>query len=109
MKIKPRVKEIFARQYDRLFGFRIIDALRNYVQHRALPIDQMVFPRDAQDRNNGTMVRFRVREQLRVKDLLEDPEFRKKKVANEVGSFPKLDYVGSSPISAPTTPSSSSH
>src|SRR6266496_357631 len=38
-----RVKSEFALQYDQSLGFRVMEALRNYVQHRGFPIHTLIF------------------------------------------------------------------
>jgi hypothetical protein len=39
-----RIKKKASEQYDARLGYRVMEALRNYTQHRALPVDQLSFP-----------------------------------------------------------------
>ncbi|MEW6752828.1 MAG: hypothetical protein AB1505_17890 [Candidatus Latescibacterota bacterium] len=38
------VKTLTAAEYDNRFGYRVMEALRNYVQHRSLPVHWMSWP-----------------------------------------------------------------
>lgn len=75
------------RAYDGNFAYRLLEALRNHVQHRGLPL--MGITRiDELNRSNpkNSFSELTVRFQLDIKGLLEDPDF-KTTVANELQTF----------------------
>ena len=64
-------------QYDIRLGYRLMEALRNYVQHRGSPLYAVT--RDARwiESDDGKGLRFSTRALIRISDLSEDPKFKK--------------------------------
>lgn len=53
---KEEVEKLFSSEYDSSPEYRIGEALRNFVQHRGLPVDQLSFPSQWEDRESGLRV-----------------------------------------------------
>jgi len=83
-KLIEIINDIKSVQYDKVIGYRIMEALRNYVQHRGLPSHMLKHKITAD--NGSSMNRHTIDFVLRVEDLLEDTKF-KKSVLDELKSF----------------------
>jgi hypothetical protein len=59
--------------YDGSLSYRLMEALRNHVQHRGLLVQCVSF----RHIHHGDDVRFRVEPMLKLSDLEEDPKFKK--------------------------------
>lgn len=70
------------RQYDGLFGYRVMEALRNHVQHRGYPIHSLSYDRRVVEEGN---LAFRVIPWINVLTLVDDDKF-KKSVAKEISA-----------------------
>jgi hypothetical protein len=62
--------------YDSNFGYRFMEALRNYVQHRGLLVHYLVYEYHRMPRNTGEYVEFTVKPILELSYLAEDPKFK---------------------------------
>lgn len=69
-EMKDRLKGIFGDQYDRLLGYRVMDALRNYTQHRAFPVTMLSYP-TAWDKER-LHLHFRTKAAIRLEDVRDD-------------------------------------
>lgn len=67
----------FSRQYDGRLGYRVMEALRNYVQHYDFPVWLVQYPAHMVERSSGHAVAFAVNPCLRPADLRRDPDFKK--------------------------------
>ena len=47
-----------SKQYDRLLGYRVMESLRNVLQHRALPVTGLSYPSTWEDRKRGERLHF---------------------------------------------------
>jgi hypothetical protein len=70
------VKKEMSSQYDKSLGYRVIDALRNYVQHRGFPIHSMKFFRKWVEFNSDSQSLHRVIPIIDVLELSEDSNFK---------------------------------
>jgi len=77
--IAKEVKEAKASIYDRSFGYRVMEALRNYTQHRGFPIQSMLFSGEWLDIDNDDSSRllFTIVPRIRIAELASDGEFKK--------------------------------
>lgn len=67
------VKEERQRQYETKLGFRVMEELRNYVQHHNLPVHRMSYPtRTEQPEDPGTRLRFGIAPSVSTTQLEED-------------------------------------
>ncbi len=73
-------------QYDKRIGYRVIEALRNHVQHCGFPIHNAKFSYERVQLENETRLSHIVMPILKVKTLEEDGEF-KKSVLKELKSI----------------------
>ncbi len=93
--IATKVAESFSRQYDSLFGYRLMEALRNYTQHRAFPVTRLSYPAAWEDRETGELLHFRVQAELDVDKIVRDGSF-KVSIAQELKKLNQksLDITG---------------
>lgn len=70
------VTQATSRQYDDRFGYRLMEALRNYSQHRDLPVHKLSYPSWADKRGESRRLRCSVAPFLKPKKLAEDPGFK---------------------------------
>jgi len=64
-------------QYDRRLGYRVMEALRNYVQHRGSPLHVVVVDRNWVESEHGKRFRSYTGTRFKVSILAEDPKFKK--------------------------------
>ena len=64
-------------EYDSVLGYRVMEALRNHVQHRSLPTHGISFPMTRDKSTEPNQVRFRVVPSVDVAALADDPDFKK--------------------------------
>ncbi len=62
------VLEAFSREYDAALGFRVMEAVRNYVQHRAVPIARVTYGLE-EATSNPAVRQFTVNAELDVHSL----------------------------------------
>jgi hypothetical protein len=77
----PLIAEItdaFSQQYDRLQGYRVMEELRNFLQHRALPLTDLVYGRTWEDRPNGKLLHYSASAQLRIETLQGDKKIKRR-------------------------------
>ncbi|MEM7611168.1 MAG: hypothetical protein AAF270_05800 [Pseudomonadota bacterium] len=74
---KKRVKEKFSHHYDKTFDYRFMEALRNSVQHHAIPCDSFSFPmmRDESDESEPILYSFDA--YVLKMELKKDKKFKK--------------------------------
>lgn len=70
------VKEEMSRQYDQSLGYRVLTALRNYVQHRSLPIRRVAHTLSREETGSGARIKHTVTPSLNVSRLKEDGKFK---------------------------------
>lgn len=92
--IKERVESLRITEYERNFDYRFMDALRNYVQHRATAVHHTMFGRRlASPRNIDSLVEIYSSFSADKEVLASDPHF-KKQVLNEIPD--KVDLISAS-------------
>ncbi len=70
-------KMLKTREYNENIGYRVIEALRNYVQHRGLPIHSMKCKRNKQESFTESSLKYIISPLIRVEDLEKDDKFKK--------------------------------
>ncbi|MFV2073116.1 MAG: hypothetical protein ACC742_10760 [Thermoanaerobaculales bacterium] len=82
------VESALKQQYEEVFAFRFLEALRNHMQHRSLPIRSVNFPmrRDTPDQQEVTCG---ILPSVDVSQLRDDPKF-KKALLKELGSDDRI-------------------
>jgi hypothetical protein len=93
------LEEEITSQYDQNFGYRAIEALRNYTQHRGFPIQSMKFSGEWLDIDNNETSRLlhTVIPLIKVSELAEDGKF-KKSVLDEMLSIDGKDGIDIRPL-----------
>jgi hypothetical protein len=89
------VREAFSRQYDERLGYRVMEALRNFVQHRDLPVHAMSFETRLVERGDREqLVLYTVSAYLRPDDLQADGKFKKAVLEELLPMGDKVDLKG---------------
>lgn len=89
------VREAFSRQYDERLGYRVMEALRNFVQHRDLPVHAMSFETRLVHRGDREqLVLYTVSAYLRPDDLQADGKFKKAVLEELLPMGGKVDLKG---------------
>ena len=71
------VKEFKNRLYDSHWGYRLMEAVRNHVQHAGLPVQRITFDSCLIERANSSYAEFTVYPQASLKTLSEDKQFKR--------------------------------
>ena len=69
------LSKAFDRESDQSLGYRVMKEIRNYAQHRALPVGPLGYPGKRQQ-DGKSAVRFGIQPQLDVDELRSDPSFK---------------------------------
>lgn len=98
-EISQLLKQEIASQYDLNFGYRAMEALRNYTQHRGFPIHSMKFSGEWLDIDNEENSRLlhTVIPLIKVSELAEDSRF-KKSVLDEMLTMDIKDGIDIRPL-----------
>lgn len=73
----PDVAALLSAQYDQHLEYRIAEALRNYTQHRALPVHRIRWPFQWENRNSPDQrLRFSVIPSISLEELINEGEFK---------------------------------
>lgn len=72
-----KIEEFKSQQYDQCFGYRVMEALRNYVQHRGFPIGSVIINRRSVESKSGNRILFSLTPNMHPEDLEEDKKFKK--------------------------------
>jgi hypothetical protein len=74
-----QINTLFSKQYDIKLGYRVMEALRNHVQHRSLPVNKISYPSDIQKaEDNNPLWSYKLSLGLDLDSLQQDPKFKKK-------------------------------
>jgi hypothetical protein len=90
------VKE-FNFQYDKSLGYRAMEALRNYVQHRGVPIQSIKFSYKAVNPESESQLLYRAIPLIGVSELAEDRNF-KRSVLDELEQIQHDGRVDARPL-----------
>lgn len=89
-------------EYDSNLSFRVMEALRNYVQHRGFPIQKVKYNASRIDNKDDHQFLYSVTPYLKIKELEEDKKFKKtvlkelKKLGDEIDIKPLTrEYITS--------------
>lgn len=96
-EILSRVKSEISLQYDQSLGFRVMEALRNYVQHRGFPIHTLLFSYKRVGTDAEPQLLYRVIPIISVTELNEDGNF-KKSVLKELDTIQNKNQVDARPL-----------
>lgn len=71
------IKKFKANLYDKHFGYRFLEALRNHVQHCDLPVETLTYNSKLVDREKEAKVQFSVIPNASLESLAENDDFKK--------------------------------
>lgn len=101
-EIVKEIEEYKNQRYDQCLGYRVMEALRNYVQHRGFPIHKVIFNRKLVELKSGNRMLFALTPCIRPDKLEEDEQFKKsvlkelKASGDEIDIKPLIrDYIAS--------------
>jgi len=83
------LKGRMSQEYDSNLGYRVLEALRNYVQHRGLPIYRLEYNASRQENTSGIYFKHIITPYLSVSRLKEEKRF-KSVVLNELETIRDL-------------------
>lgn len=77
-EVLQSVEKELSAQYDSKLGFRVLEALRNHIQHRSLPVHRMSYPTKVEEPGvPSSKIRFGVVPSLDTAQLEEDGKFKR--------------------------------
>jgi hypothetical protein len=74
---EAKVKELVSAEYDSRLGYRTLEALRNHVQHRGLPLHSITLGGGWVDTDEGNRRKHKTTLHLELEVLASDPKFKK--------------------------------
>jgi hypothetical protein len=77
------IKKEKTTQYEQYLGYRVMDALRNYVQHRGYPIQSLTYENKFVGKNPNERLLFSITPYIQIQELEKDNKF-KKEVLKEI-------------------------
>lgn len=72
-----RLREWISREYDETLGYRVLDTIRNYVQHRSFPVHGLSYPGAWEPQDSPKQLRFGILPWIQPSNLRGDPKFRR--------------------------------
>ena len=83
-----QVEDVFCKQYDKSIGYRVMEALRNYIQHRGVAIKTISYPGQIERNEKGEPLwNFRLDLTLDMESLRRDKRF-KRSVLKKIEALP---------------------
>lgn len=82
------IKKVISKEYDSNFGYRVMEAVRNYVQHRGFPVHKRRYHAKRIEKEDKAQFLFTLTPFINVQELREDRKF-KKPVLNELEKIGK--------------------
>jgi hypothetical protein len=80
--------------YDTKFGYRFMEAIRNHIQHRALPISEIKYQHSAGAPPHIERVEMTVIPCVNIEDLKKDAKFKRQLIDELVDGAPTFDLRG---------------
>ena len=77
------IKKEKNKQYDQYLGYRVMEALRNYIQHRGYPIQNLTYNRKLVGKDPNKRCLFSITPYIQVQEFEKDNKF-KKRVLKEI-------------------------
>jgi hypothetical protein len=85
-QIGDEFRDLKSREYDAHLGYRVMEALRNYMQHRSLPIHVIAHQMSRRDHPTGSLSEHVVTAEIHPAEYREDGKF-KGDVLTELGAL----------------------
>lgn len=70
------INKIRSKEYDSKLGYRVLEAMRNYVQHRGFPIHKWTYNSKRVERQDKDQLLFTLTPFIKVQELQEDKKFK---------------------------------
>ena len=77
LKITEEIIKEQKKQYDQYLGYRVMEALRNYVQHRGYPIQGLIYNNKLVRKNSNKRNLFSITPYIKIQELEKDNKFKK--------------------------------
>lgn len=87
-------------EYDSRLGYRVMEALRNHVQHHSLPTHGISFPMSRVDRDSGSesRLKYSVISYANISYFEDNPKFKKSVLSELAEIADKKNYVAIMPL-----------
>ncbi len=85
------IKKHRSEQYDNHLGYRVVEALRNYVQHRGFPIQSIKFNSKEASSAPKRKIKFSITPYIVTSSLEQDPKFKKSVIKDLKKTGDKVD------------------
>lgn len=76
-EVIDQIDQALRTQYDRLLGYRVMEVLRNALQHRSLPVTRFDYVSAWKDGKSAKLLHHRVSAQLTVEALQDDKKIKR--------------------------------
>jgi len=73
---EKKVREWISREREENFGYRVLDEIRNHVQHRSFPIHGLSYPGSWEPRDSPKHLRFGILPWIQPSNIRGDPKFK---------------------------------
>jgi hypothetical protein len=90
-------KQCCSKQYDSSFAYRVMEALRDYAQHRGFPVHAMTLSFEREDTHPGSLLCAGLQLFVELQRLKEDGKF-KKTVLDELAAVADRGHVNLTPL-----------
>ena len=94
------INKIRSQEYDSKLGYRVMEAMRNYVQHRGFPIHKWTYNSKRIEKQDKNQLLFTLTPLIKIQQLQEDRKFKKsvlmeiEKIGAEIDCKPLIrEYV----------------
>ena len=91
------LKQKRSAEYDSNLGYRVVEALRNYVQHRGLPVHGLQYSLMQEEDDTHSFLKYTVTPRIRISELREDAKF-KRSVLKELEALGNDEEVDLKPL-----------
>lgn len=86
------LKEALSKAYDSMFGYRLMEALRNYTQHHGMPVSGISVPHSREVVKGEVRWRCTLTAKILSQELKDNEKF-KKAIADELTSRDEVDLI----------------
>ncbi len=91
LKITEEIIKEKKKQYDQYLSYRVMEALRNYVQHRGYPIQSLTYNNKLVGKNPNKRNLFSITPYIQIQELEKDIKFKKEVLKEIKQSGEKID------------------
>lgn len=77
LELLEKIKTKISSEYDSKLGYRALEALRNYVQHRSLPVHLLSYTTENVDKTSNIQIKNVINPKINISELEDDTKFKK--------------------------------